>query len=169
MHAKAGYFGNSEYVACLGNIFDRNFAAQLCFVWIFAVQQMCTCEMLGVRSGTFYTKIGGWRAISGVFRIIREFWGKFCLIERNDVLCGSDVPTCRVSMKFISGQHPPSKIVWERFTATVPRLPGKVCRDENMLKERRMFMFFSLHFVVVHSVDSDSVSVSASGASELMN
>lgn len=86
MHAKARYFGNSEYVACLGNIFDRNFAAQLCFVWIFAVQQMCTCEMLGVQCGKFYTGSRGGLPFSCVVRISREFGRNFRLIERSDVL-----------------------------------------------------------------------------------
>lgn len=121
-------------------------------------------HMPGVRSGTFYTKIGGWLTISSVFRIIREFWVKLLLIESSDVL-----RNLQSSDKIYFRTTSTLEDRWERFTATVPRLPGKVCRDENMLKEWRMFMFISLHFVVVHSVDSNSVSVSASGACELMN
>lgn len=66
MHAEARYFGNSEYVACLGNISVRNLAAQFWFIRIFAVQQLCTCEILGVRCGKFYTEIEWLKGVSSI-------------------------------------------------------------------------------------------------------
>lgn len=111
MQAEARYFGNSEYVACLGNIFDRNFAAQLRL-------DFCGATNVHMRN-TWRPK---WKILHGnwgeggmtISSFIREFCAKFSLIE------SSPLKTCTVSIKFIPGQ--PSKIIGRDLR---PRLPGK--------------------------------------------
>lgn len=69
----------------------------------------------------FTRKSGGVAgAISSVFRIIREFWGKFCLIERSDVLW-----ILQSVDKIYFWTTSTLEDRWERFTATGASVTGK--------------------------------------------